>query len=937
MPNTKLLYCPELGAKLRISGVNNYVTKLYDLGPGMLDGAQTTALNQPYLSGNIAPTEKYALKNNIGTDLWVTHTPISFSATDKWSISTAICVNKYTGNIWYIGKSRYSTDFLFGIDGSNLRFSIYINGVQYNGVKTLNKFFGKTIIITLSAFGNNVLSIYINGILFETIAVPTNVIIGILGSSYNSANTINGTISYHCIRDIALSPTQVAGEYNYLRTLFPEIESVQIGTQTWATSNCEMTCTPQGNVIREMQAATNVEKITNYVNREFSSDTGFWYKGGPTPPTIVGGMCNINCPDGSDSYIAANIPLIIGRYYKVIYSIKRNSAGSLSVFSGGGTPIDSSVGDTKVAYFIANHSSSFALGRRVSPTDIDIDNVYVQEVGWSDSTNLYNYVYANTIGTAEQKDYAAVKAAAMWCHYNNDPALGAVYGKLYNWYAVKLLQMDIDYYNAANPTTPWGWRVPTSVDYLTLAGNLGGMFESGGKLKKEGTNYWNSPNTGANNQSNFTSLGQGNRSSAGVFSELNNLFNTHNIDESFSSIKSDSKALFISGADDKVIGMGLRLIKSSSDVNDTLHGFEYTPGQNDDIVTFIGNPTHNTNKTIQSLMRPFEELISTKDRFYLSDDVTKRIDGSASNLMDPNYLQKVSIPEFWYGARFDSVRNKVQVWFSLVPVPGFMHIAQQSVCRYPGYIDGTGKARSHSGFKYPNNKNLIEFTTACQLTSEDLFVLPYYTYNALSLLLLHDIGRRNAQAVWAGLQTGSTYSNITSGKTDVLTTPSGEVPADAETASNKPFRWRFIENLYGDCWKILSGVYCNQVGADRRVMVCPDPYKSNTSSVISADYVQACIIAAGEGWLKDTNLPWINAKSYGASSTTGYCDYTYNNTADKTILLAGGSSANGALGGPFYLYSHPSASTRNINIGALFASIDRLPAATQVVLKSLNY
>ena len=36
------------------------------------------------------------------------------------------------------------------------------------------------------------------------------------------------------------------------------------------------------------------------------------------------------------------------------------------------------------------------------------------------------------------------------------PALGAIYGKLYNWYAVKLLQMDIDYYNAANPTAPWG-------------------------------------------------------------------------------------------------------------------------------------------------------------------------------------------------------------------------------------------------------------------------------------------------------------------------------------------------------------------------------------------------------------------------------------------------------------------------------------------------
>lgn len=371
--------------------------------------------------------------------------------------------------------------------------------------------------------------------------------------------------------------------------------------------------------------------------------------------------------------------------------------------------------------------------------------------------------------------------------------------------------------------------------------------------------------------------------------------------------------------------------------NFTLHGFEYTPAQNDDIVTLIGNNVYNITKPIQSTMRPFEERISTKERFYLRDDVTKRIDGSASNLTDPNYLQKVYIPEFWYGAMFDSVRNKIQLWFSLIPVTGFMHIAPQAVCRYPGYIDGTGKARSHSGYKYPNNKNLIEFTTACQQTSTDLFVLPYYTYNALSLLLLHDIGRRNAQAVWPGLQSGNTYSNITSGKTDVLITPSGEVPADAETASNKPFRWRFIENLYGDCWKILSGVYLNQVGAERRVMVCPDPYKANTSSVISADYIQACIIADGQGWLKDINLPWINAKSYGASSTTGYCDYTNNNTTDKNILIAGGYAYVGAYDGPFFLDSYNSASARFTSLGALFASIDANKAATQIVKPALIY
>ena len=71
------------------------------------------------------------------------------------------------------------------------------------------------------------------------------------------------------------------------------------------------------------------------------------------------------------------------------------------------------------------------------------------------------------------------------------------------------------------------------------------------------------------------------------------------------------------------LGLGLGMHKHGSAnpfANDTLHGFEYTPEQNDDIVTFVGNSVHNTNKTIQSMMTPFEELISTKERFNLQTD-----------------------------------------------------------------------------------------------------------------------------------------------------------------------------------------------------------------------------------------------------------------------------------------------------------------------------
>ena len=105
----------------------------------------------------------------------------------------------------------------------------------------------------------------------------------------------------------------------------------------------------------------------------------------------------------------------------------------------------------------------------------------------------------------------------MWCHYNNSVDNEAIYGKLYNWFAVKLLQMDIDYYNAANPTTPWGWRVPNQADFNTLATTLGGASVAGGKMKIPGTLLNIAPNTNATNSSGLSIIGIGKRHEGGSF------------------------------------------------------------------------------------------------------------------------------------------------------------------------------------------------------------------------------------------------------------------------------------------------------------------------------------------------------------------------------------------------------------------------------------
>jgi uncharacterized protein (TIGR02145 family) len=107
--------------------------------------------------------------------------------------------------------------------------------------------------------------------------------------------------------------------------------------------------------------------------------------------------------------------------------------------------------------------------------------------------------------------WAALTTGA-WCYYNNDPANGSLYGKLYNWYAV----------NDPRGLAPVGWHVPTDAELTTLSTTLGGDAVAGGKMKVAGTTRWTAPNTGADNSSGFAGLPGGNRNSNGLFFNVGN-------------------------------------------------------------------------------------------------------------------------------------------------------------------------------------------------------------------------------------------------------------------------------------------------------------------------------------------------------------------------------------------------------------------------------
>jgi len=96
-----------------------------------------------------------------------------------------------------------------------------------------------------------------------------------------------------------------------------------------------------------------------------------------------------------------------------------------------------------------------------------------------------------------------------YCWYNNDEAsYKNLYGALYNWYTVN-----------TGILCPAGWHVPTDDEWIIIDSYLGGEEVSGIKLKEAGFEHWKliQGSRIATNESGFTSLPSGSRSSEGAF------------------------------------------------------------------------------------------------------------------------------------------------------------------------------------------------------------------------------------------------------------------------------------------------------------------------------------------------------------------------------------------------------------------------------------
>jgi uncharacterized protein (TIGR02145 family) len=99
-----------------------------------------------------------------------------------------------------------------------------------------------------------------------------------------------------------------------------------------------------------------------------------------------------------------------------------------------------------------------------------------------------------------------------WCYFDNEPANGERYGKLYNWFAV----------NDSRGLAPEGWHIPTEAEWSELIKHLGGTNEACNKLKfisGWGKDYDGHSGNGTN-ESGFSCLPGGFRNPVGRFAVL---------------------------------------------------------------------------------------------------------------------------------------------------------------------------------------------------------------------------------------------------------------------------------------------------------------------------------------------------------------------------------------------------------------------------------
>ena len=177
---------------------------------------------------------------------------------------------------------------------------------------------------------------------------------------FEGSDNVLGTGRIRSVNSGGLNPSYLYFNGGQLRSNGTTKDEIRKGTNGY-------------ELIKRVGVGTLTEKITNAADREFSSDTGFYNKGGAT--TIADGVAHFNVTN-ANALTRINL-LTIGKWYKWIFEIKSRTSGSIIVGGITGSSYKSTVG-VHFGFGKADSTSVFLFG--AGETVLDFDNFSIKEV-----------------------------------------------------------------------------------------------------------------------------------------------------------------------------------------------------------------------------------------------------------------------------------------------------------------------------------------------------------------------------------------------------------------------------------------------------------------------------------------------------------------------------------------------------------------------------
>jgi uncharacterized protein (TIGR02145 family) len=157
------------------------------------------------------------------------------------------------------------------------------------------------------------------------------------------------------------------------------------------------------------------------------------------------------------------------------------------------------------------HNPNLSYGTVVDQDGNSYKTIVIGNQTWmAENLKSSTYVNGDVINNVTDHTQWANLTTGACSYYNNNYQNECPYGKLYNWYAV----------SDTRKICPAGWHVPSDVEWTVLTDYLGGTSVAGEKMKSSGAQYWQSPNTFANNLSGFSGLPGGYRGGNGTYSNF---------------------------------------------------------------------------------------------------------------------------------------------------------------------------------------------------------------------------------------------------------------------------------------------------------------------------------------------------------------------------------------------------------------------------------